>query len=133
MSIKFNPNDKIMSIPNNYEATVIKYLDNNIYEVNIYSLGIGIKQIHDSTWEKSESPLFFRKGERVRYVKTNNIGTIINPAINYGLRYSILTVKGSMSAPEPIYFIDIEGDVDYKTKNDELKIVDARHLQRIYP
>lgn len=139
-SQKFRTGDRIMSIPKNEMATIVSGPDKtrhgDTYYISPDSDPDTHKQVYDDSWETVDSPLIFAKGEKAFYVnpltKEETQGIIEGPAFDVvgGIRGDVIP-RGSMKAPEPLYYIDISVPVDYITKTSGLKIVNAVHLKRI--
>lgn len=126
----FNIGDKIISIPHNKSATVIDHMKDGMYFV-IDDTG-NHTMIYSNYWEFEDSPLILRPGDTVRHNETNQIGVIVGPAYDYGIRDSDLVLNGTMSSPEPLYFIDIPDRADYRENGgSKRKIIDSRNVLKI--
>jgi hypothetical protein len=127
MNKTFNIGDKIISIPHNKLATVIDHMKDDTYYV-VDDKG-NRSMIYSNYWELEDSPVILRPGDTVYHNVTKKIGKIIGPAYDYGNKVSDLVVNGSMSGPEPLYFIDTDDRADYREQNgNKRKIIDSRNV-----
>lgn len=129
-TLKFKAGDRVVSVPRNTKATIVAHIKDTEYFVDIETEGkIERQQIFSEYFELEDSPIILYPGDKVRHKLTQNDGTIIGPAFDFGLRFGELVTKGTMKTPEPLYFIDIPGSVDYREKEGQKrKIINSYNV-----